>query len=319
MSKKNHVLLQISCEADVMDKLEKWERYLRSEKHLSPHTLRAYLKDIRDFFEFLTNHFGHPANLNKLGNTSIQDFRSWITKLALKKQSAATRARALATIKNFFRWLDNNGYMHNPAIMHIRAPKLPKLLPKAISKENAKKILAEADILVKEDWVGQRDRALFTMLYACGLRIDEALNLNYEDYPKDKQIRVRGKGNKERIVPVLPIVEIALENYIELCPYKIKKKGQPIFFGARGKRLNQGIAQKQLRYLRKALGLPETLTPHALRHSFATHLLSGGVNLRIIQELLGHVSLKTTQRYTDLDNEEIFKIYQKAHPRASLS
>ena len=202
-------------------------------------------------------------------------------------------------------------------------------------------VLESADLLCKEDWIGQRDRALFTLLYGCGLRIDEALSLNMIDLPHDGFIRVRGKGNKERQVPVITVVEAALEAYLEQSPFhtslrdaqaakqSITENGlprdlsvarndgsQPLFVGTRGGRLNQGVAQKAMRDLRATLGLPETATPHALRHSFATHLLQNGANLREIQELLGHSSLSTTQRYTEINAAELMRIYKSAHPRA---
>jgi len=205
--------------------------------------------------------------------------------------------------------------MHNAAISTVRSPKLPHKLPRPLEEKQALRVLENADLLVKEDWVGQRDRALFTLLYGCGLRIDEALSLNVGNLPKDGFLRVVGKGQKERQVPVIDIVQQTLDAYMEQCPF-LAESERPLFIGTRGGRLNQGVAQKSMRDIRVVLGLPETATPHALRHSFATHLLQNGANLREIQELLGHASLSTTQRYTEVNAEELMRIYKSAHPRA---
>lgn len=211
--------------------------------------------------------------------------------------------------------MDRNGILHNAAISTVRSPKLPHKLPRPLLEAQAMNILESADLLCKEDWVGQRDRALFTLLYGCGLRIDEALSLNVRDMPHDGKIRVMGKGSKEREVPVIDIVEQTLNAYLEQCIFPTDPD-RPLFVGTRGGRLNQGVAQKSMRSLRSTLGLPETATPHALRHSFATHLLQNGANLREIQELLGHSSLSTTQRYTEVNAEELMRVYKAAHPRA---
>ena len=213
--------------------------------------------------------------------------------------------------------MDRKGILHNPVIKHLQTPKLNKSLPKALEYSDIKDLIAHTQMLQKTDnWVGMRDQALFTLLYACGLRIDEALSLNLEDRPINKAMIVRGKGGKERQVPVLPIAEISLNAYLDACPIPPIQPKDPLFVGVRGNRLSQGVAQKQMRDLRKLLGLPESATPHALRHSFATHILQNGGNLRVIQELLGHASLSTTQKYTDLDNQALFDIYDKCHPRS---
>lgn len=305
----------VHIEADLAQKYADWQTYLRVERNASRHTLRAYRHDLETFFDFLNSHLGKPPCLNDLGDTSLADFRGWLTKRTLSGAGAATRARELSGVRNFLRWLDKNGHLHNAAIKNVRTPKQPKKLIRALDPEGAKKLVSHADIGAKEDWIGARDQALFTMLYGCGLRIDEALSLNYGQRPQNGELRVIGKGRKERLVPVLPIVERELSDYLSLCPFPFSKD-TPLFMGVRGKRLNQGVAQKALRDLRRALGLPETVTPHALRHSFATHLLIGGGDLRSIQELLGHASLKTTQKYTDIDNEHMLQVYFNAHPRA---
>ncbi len=306
-----------SAAADLSARFQQWLIYLQHEKHFSRHTLRAYTKDILFFFEFLTAHLGQPPSLNDLGNTSIQDFRSWLTKRLKDGASNATRARQLSSIRSFLSWLDKQGHMHNPYVKNIRTPKLPKKLPRNLPVDQALRLSHNTAALKnQEDWIVFRDRALFILLYGCGLRIDEALQLNYGTRPINGELRVMGKGRKERQVPVLDIIEKAIADYILKCPLQPFKKDTPLFLGARGGRLNQGVAQRQLRQIRRIMNMPEHLTPHALRHSFATHILVNGANLREIQELLGHASISTTQRYTDFDNKQLLDIYLKSHPRA---
>lgn len=303
------------CAPDLQARLEQWTDYLRHEKALSRHTLRAYHSDIAHFITFLREHFGEPPGLNTLSQVTIRDFRSWMSNKANTGAGNASRARSLSGIKNLLNWLDKNGIMHNAAIQTVRSPKLPHKLPKPLHEKQAFRVLEDAGLLIKDDWIEQRNRALFTMLWGCGLRIDEALSLNIADLPRDGFMRVLGKGGKERQVPVLGVVEQALTTYLALCPFP-EKSDRPIFVGARGGRLNQGVAQKAMRDLRMSLGLPGNATPHALRHSFATHLLQNGANLREIQELLGHASLSTTQRYTEVDAKKLIEIHKAAHPRS---
>lgn len=292
-----------------------WRDYLMHEKRFSPHTLRAYLSDLHGFFDFMTAHIGRPPALNDLGDTSIRDFRSYLARKTADGASAATRARALAALRGFLKWADKNGHLHNAAIGRIRTPKQPKRLPRALPPDQARMVIDHADAVGAEEWVHLRDAALCCLLYGCGLRIDEALQLNYGTRPQNGEVRVMGKGRKERIVPVLPVVQQVVDAYIDGMAVAWEKH-TPLFLGHQGKRLHQSTAQRQLRRLRRALNLPETLTPHALRHSFATHILLGGGNLRAIQELLGHASVTTTQRYTDFDNAQLLEIYNKSHPRA---
>jgi len=307
-----------SAEADLAEKFCKWLEFLQYEKHFSKHTLRAYSKDLFFFFEFLTNHLAKKPSMNDLGEVSISDFRSWMTKTTMDGASNTTRARQLSSLRSFMKWLEHNGYLHNPAIKLVRTPKMPKRLPRPLAEEQAKKLVFNEEGFDNQaPWIAVRDQALFTLLYGCGLRINEALQLNYGNRPLNHEVRVMGKGSKERLLPVLPIVEKAIEHYISECTYNFEKDS-PLFVGSRGERLNQGVAQRQLRHLRRKLGLPENLTPHSLRHSFATHLLVHGTDLRSLQELLGHSSVSTTQRYTDFDNAQLMAIYNKAHPRAHL-
>lgn len=303
------------CAPDLANTLQKWEEWLRFEKHASPHTLRAYSADVSYFLRFLRDHHGKPPSLDDISEISVRDFRSWLSKRAMEGTSNASRARSLSGIKGFLSWMDRQGIVHNPKIGVIRAPKLPHKLPRPLHEQQAKRVLDTAGFLATENWIAARDQALFTLLYGCGLRINEALQLNVGDMPQEDILIVTGKGQKERQVPVLKIVETALLNYLDQLPFP-QEDSAPLFRGVRGGRLNQGVAQKAMRDLRRSLNLPENVTPHALRHSFATHLLQNGANLREIQELLGHASLSSTQRYTELNAAEMMRVYKAAHPRA---
>lgn len=304
------------CAPDLQDQFEKWQVYLKSEKFVSQHTLRAYRKDVQVFLNFLAEYSGKTPNLDTLSQVSIRDYRAWMSRQAMSGLKNSSRARALSGVKSFLRWMDKKGIMHNPALSIVRSPKIPRSLPRPLGRQQSLTITQMAGIHEKQDWVGLRNEALFTLLYGAGLRINEALSLNISDIPDDhnRGIRVMGKGRKERLVPLLSIVHEKLVHLIENMPFPHEKYA-PLFRGARGGRLNQGVAQKAMRDVRNSLGLPETATPHALRHSFATHLLENGANLREIQELLGHASLSTTQIYAELDVASLMKVYKNAHPR----
>ena len=307
----SHLTLE-QCAADFADILQKWTRWLSVEKNLSKHTIRAYISDISRFIDFLSRHQSEAICIDHISSASITDFRSWLSKQAVNGASGPTRARALSSLKNFLNWMDRQGIAHNAAISTVQAPKRAHKLPKPMEITQAFRLL---DDLVIESWIDERNRALFTLLYGCGLRIDEALSLNIESLHDGDFITVTGKGNKQRQVPILPEIKSKIEFYRESCPYP-ELPQRALFLGAKGKRLHQGVVQKAMRDLRKQLNLPETATPHALRHSFATHLLQNGANLRQIQELLGHASLSTTQIYTEVNFDDLRKIYKKAHPRA---
>lgn len=303
------------CKSDLATALVDWQRWLKVEKNVSRHTLRAYSGDLSQFVQFLSGHKGKAISIADVSDTSLNEFRGWMSRQTMNGRANASRARTLSGLKNFLTWMDKQGLAHNAAIKTVRTPKLPRKLPRPLHESQAFNIMADTG---DGDWVSLRDRALFTLLYGCGLRIDEALSLDIQHLPREGFLRVMGKGRKERQVPVLPQIEKALSEYRAACPYG-EDGTRPLFVGEKnGRRLNQGVAQKSMRDLRRKLGLPETATPHALRHSFATHLLQNGANLREIQELLGHASLSTTQRYTDINAEEMLAIYRKAHPRASL-
>lgn len=300
------------CAPDLAAKVGAWITWLKVERNVSKHTQRAYISDLSQFFQFLSNHHGHALSIDHLSAASLSDFRAWMSGKASGGAAASSRARSLSGIKNFLGWMDKQGIAHNAALAGVRAPKLPRKLPRPLMETQTFRLL---DTMPDDDWTSRRDKALFTLLYGCGLRIDEALGLNIGGLPRDGFLRVIGKGNKERQVPVLPAVITAIDHYRAACPF-VENAARPLFVGEKGKRLHQGVAQKAMRDVRRALNLPESLTPHALRHSFATHLLQNGANLREIQELLGHASLSTTQRYTEVNAEELLAIYRKSHPRA---
>lgn len=298
--------------ADLHEKVTGWHDYIRYEKNLSKHTLRAYTHDLDVFLGFLYGHKEEKVSINNLSDAALRDFRAWMSRQSMNGLSNASRARSLSGVKNFLKWMDNNGYMHNPAINLLRSPKLPHKLPKPIGEISIFTMLE--DLKVKGDWISLRDYALFALLYGAGLRISEALSLTINDVPADGMLRVMGKGSKERQIPLITPVQKILNDYLEYHPNAADKTA-PLFPGARSKVLNQGVAQHTMRKIRIDLGLPETATPHALRHSFATHLLQNGANLREIQDLLGHASLSTTQRYTEVNAEELIAIHKAAHPR----
>lgn len=296
---------------DLCDAIRHWQTWLKVEKNMSPHTFRAYTSDLGQFLNFLRDHYDGDVGLSVLSSVTLADFRSWLSRKSMDGLTASSRARSLSGVKNFLRWLDKNGLMHNAAIGSVRTPKLAHKLPRPMERTQVFRLVFD---IPTDDWVQLRDRALFTLLYACGLRINEALSLDINQLPRDGFLRVMGKGRKERQVPTLPIVDDMLSAYRAACPFA-ETPDRPVFLGERGKRLHQGVAQKSMRDIRVELNLPDTATPHALRHSFATHLLENGANLREIQELLGHASLSTTQRYTEVNAEELIKIYKSAHPR----
>lgn len=301
---------------DALDAFEAWRAWLAVEKRCSPHTLAAYTRDLTGFFAFVGKHLGEAAALNDLAALRLADFRGWLAARRAEGLTATSNARALSTLRSFFRWLDRHGLVHNAHVQALRTPKLPKALPKPLAVPAAAEVVEKIGELAEEPWIKSRDIAVLTLLYAAGLRIDEALSLNRDVLPLQDTLTVIGKGRKQRIVPLLPVAKAAIDDYVARCPYQPRGDG-PLFLGARGGRLRAEIIQAGLRKLRAALGLPDSATPHALRHSFATHLLARGGDLRAVQELLGHASLSTTQRYTGVDAERLIEVYEKAHPRAS--
>jgi len=307
--------LALAAADDLAAILPRWRDWLTIERQFSDHTVTAYLGDVTAFLGFFAGHRGHPIRLRDLAEAGLADFRAWLARKTNAGATATSRARAISALRNFFNWLDRSGILHNPKIGALTTPKLPRTTPKPLPIADAAILLEAAETFVEEPWIGLRDRALFTLLYGCGLRISEGLALDRGALPLGESLKVLGKGRKERVVPVLPAVAEAIADYAAACPYG-GGKDAPLFVGAKGKRLDPAIAQKAMRSLRSQLQLPDTATPHALRHSFATHVLGGGGDLRAIQELLGHASLSTTQRYTEVETEQLLSVYRDAHPRA---
>lgn len=292
---------------------------LAREKRASPHTLEAYRRDISTFLEFLSRHLDGPPPLTELATIAPSDIRAYIAHRRTGPKTLAERslARALAAIRSFFRFVARRYDIENPAIGLVRGPRSKAWTPRPVAERAVIELLALAEIPTGSEpaWVGARDAALVTLLYASGLRISEALALTGADAPLPESLRVRGKGGKMRLVPVLPAARQAVEAYRARCPYPLPPEGA-LFRAQRGGPMGARAAQALVQRLRHALGLADTVTPHALRHSFASHLLAHGGDLRAIQELLGHASLSTTQRYTEADAQTMFAAYARAHPRA---
>jgi integrase/recombinase XerC len=290
-----------------------WKSWLRHEKKVSPHTFEAYERDVDNFLIFTAQHVGRTLTLDILQDLRAADFRAFLADRKSEGLGATSLARVLSSVRSFFRKLEKDGILHNPTLKTVRSPKKPERLPRPLSQADSKELLIALD--KDQSWTSARDLAVITLLYGAGLRISEALSLNFENNPTGDSLIVLGKGNKERLVPILPIIREAISKYLQICPFP-QQTGQPLFIGKQGRRLNARSIQLTLQNFRRALGLPESATPHALRHSFATHLLSSGGDLRTIQELLGHESLSTTQRYTDLDTQKLLDVYTAAHPKS---
>ena len=302
--------------ADLSRAIAAWDLWLGDERRASPHTRAAYGLDLAAFLDFLVSYRGGLPDLAMLGDLTPADFRAALASRANAGLTRGSVARFMSVVRGFFRFLDRRGFVHNATIAAVRTPKRAASVPKALSEADADAALDIVGELAHTRWQGKRDAALLTLLYGCGLRLGEALGLTRREAPVAVgTFAVTGKGRKTRMVPVLPAVAAAVRDYLADCPHALAADG-PLFVGARGGPLNPRLVQGQMAKLRGLLGLPEGATPHALRHSFATHLLAGGGDLRAIQELLGHASLSTTQRYTAVDAAGLAAIYDRAHPRA---
>ena len=313
-------LARYSADPSLTAAIAAWQQQLSSERRASAHTLAAYGRDLVFFLSFLREHRGEIPSLPLLQILEIRDIRAFLAARAGDDLGRNSLARSLSVLRSFFRFLDRRGLVKVTALTGLRGPRLPKAIPKPLSISEAAAALDMSEAVQPSEapeWLVARDVAMLTLLYGCGLRLSEALDLRRDQAPEVGQtiLLVTGKGSKQRIVPLLPEVVGAIRTYLELCPYPASKDG-PLFFGQRGGPLNPRLVQRLVEKVRISLGLPETATPHALRHSFATHLLANGGDLRAIQELLGHASLSTTQRYTAIDTQTMFAIYEKAHPRA---
>jgi integrase/recombinase XerC len=291
-----------------------WLDQLAHERRASPHTLRAYGDDAARFGDFLIEHLGGTVSEAALAKLAPRDIRAFITHRRAGGLGAGGVQRALAAIRSFYRFLAREGILENAAPQGVRSPRLPKRLPRPLSQDDAARALDVArdnDV----DWIGRRDTALLTLLYGAGLRVSEALSLKRGDVPLGETLTILGKGRKERSVPVLPLLKAAVADYADKIPFTGAPTA-PLFLSRRGRPMSAREAQSLMQRLRGSLGLSEKATPHALRHSFATHLLQGGGDLRSVQELLGHASLSTTQVYTAIDNRQLLETYKQAHPRA---
>jgi integrase/recombinase XerC len=309
-----------SAAADVAAELVRWLAYLGAERRMSPKTVEAYGRDVSQFLGFLAEHLGGSPSLQDLSALSAADVRAFMAARRHDGIGGRSLMRSLAGARSFARFLERNGKATVAALAAVRAPKVPRTLPKPLAVPAAKRLL-DTELRAgeeREPWIFARDAAVLALLYGSGLRISEALALRRHDVPEPGAgdvIMVTGKGNKQRMVPVLRQVTELIADYVRLCPFPLAPE-HPLFVGAKGGPLSPRIVQLVMARLRGALGLAETATPHALRHSFATHLLARGGDLRAIQELLGHASLSTTQIYTAVDSERLLAIYRSAHPRA---
>jgi integrase/recombinase XerC len=309
----------LSIDPEVAAMTTAWCDWLAHEKRQADLTVKGYQSDFMGFLAFLADHLGGTPSLHQLIDLKTTDFRAWLAARHRDGVAKTSVARGLAALRSFYRYLDRQHGHHNPAIKALRTPRLDQRLPRPLSTDQADDLVANAPAASREDWIGKRDTALLLLLYGAGLRIGEALALDrgmIGGTPENlRQLTVTGKGQKQRLVPILPLIAEAIADYIRICPHLLTERS-PLFVGLRGKRLQPALFRRHVQALRQLLGLPETATPHALRHSFATHLLSDGADLRTIQELLGHASLSTTQGYTGLDDARLMRLYQSAHPRA---
>lgn len=307
----------VSAKPDLQQARQDWLAMLGGERRLAALTLEAYERDTRQFLQFLTGHAGGPPALKDIADLRPADLRAFLAFRRSGGAGARTLGRGLAAIRSFLRFLERRGLANSAGAAALRAPKQPKSLPKPLTATDAGRVVSSGEQLAEEPWIAARNAAVLTLLYGCGLRISEALGLSGDELAgaQDTVLRVSGKGGKTRLVPVLPAALRSVAEYRRLCPYHLAAGG-PLFRGARGGPLQPAIVQREMKKLRSALGLPATATPHALRHSFATHLLGRGGDLRTIQELLGHASLSTTQIYTGVDTARLLEIYESAHPRA---
>jgi integrase/recombinase XerC len=309
-----------SADETVAREMTRWLTHLRSERRLSPKTLEAYARDLRQCLDFLCEHWGTRVTLARFSLLEASDIRAFMAMRRADDIASRSLMRALAGMRSFGRFLEREGKGKVGALSAIRAPKIGKSLPKPLPMASAKR-LTDADERAgetRETWILARDAAVMALLYGSGLRISEALSLKRRDVPRPGEgdvLIVTGKGNKTRMVPVLQNVLALIAEYVGMCPH-VLAQDTPIFVGARGGPLSPRIIQLTMERMRGALGLPDSATPHALRHSFATHLLSRGGDLRAIQELLGHASLSTTQIYTGIDSERLLEVYRSAHPRS---
>jgi len=313
MTKPIFLKIDEICDESLRALIEKFMRYIAAEKGYSAHTINSYRTDILYFTDFIFRSKAKIASVQAFENLTVYDFRGWLAE-RVENHNNASNARALAALRSFFRFLNQNKLLQNREIEKIKTPKLPKPVPKAVDVIDIEKIFAAIPEFRKIEWEAKRDVALLTLIYGCGLRISEALSVTKNSLENSQSLTVTGKGKKQRMVPLLPQITKKISDYLALCPHKLSAD-TPIFFAKSGKPYNRFDFDKLIEAIRKNLGLPETITPHSFRHSFATHLLEAGGDLRSIQELLGHESLSTTQRYTKVDKVRLLSVYEKFQKR----
>ncbi len=295
--------------------LENWLASIKALNGVADNTIDAYRADVRGFLAFLTQHFGTATGLAAIKTVKITDMRAWMAHERARGVGARSLARELSAVKSFYRWLSEREQFDATVPLSMRAPKFTKKLPRPLEQGAAKNMIAMVGVQSKHEWVNIRDTAVITLLYGCGLRISEALSLTGADVPLPDMLRITGKGNKTRLVPVIDVAKDAVDKYVRACPYPAEPDS-PLFRAVRGGPLRPRPIQKVVEQARLQMGLPSTATPHAMRHSFATHLLNAGGDLRAIQELLGHASLSTTQAYTAVDTARLMQVYDQTHPQA---
>ena len=292
-----------------------WLDHCRALNDAADNTLKAYQTDVLGFLGFMTQHHGEAQGLAPIARITVSDMRAWMAHERARGVGARSLARSLSAVKTFYRWLSEREGFEPTAVLSTRSPKFTKKLPRPLAIDAAAAMIDTVELQARDSWVAARDMAVVTLLYGCGLRISEALGLTGAAVPLPDVLVIKGKGGKERIVPVIDAAKDAVANYLQLCPHPVDPSG-PLFRGTRGGALNPRLVQKVMEKARMQLGLPATATPHAMRHSFATHLLTAGGDLRSIQELLGHASLSTTQAYTAVDTAHLMDVYNRAHPKA---
>ena len=310
--------MSLSISPAARDALSDWLSVMAAVRGASPATTDAYRRDLADFLAFLSHHRGGPQGIGGLANVTTSEIRAWMARERGDGLGPRSLARKLSAVKSFYRWLAEREGLDVTAILSARAPKFQRSLPRPLASDAAKAVIGAVGDQDERPWVAARDTAVITLLYGCGLRISEALAMTTDDLPLGASLRILGKGGKERIVPLIAPARQAVERYVDLFPYPIEA-GAPLFRGVRGGALSPRVVQKSMAQARMALGLPSSATPHAMRHSFATHLLSAGGDLRSIQDLLGHASLSTTQVYTAVDTARLMEVYDAAHPRAAAA
>ena len=306
----------IRSRLDCGETIQKWLAAKVEVAGRSENTYNSYKKDVTDFCDFLQGYLGNPLCLNVLKDIDKRVLRSWMAHERNRGISSRSLARKLSSLKNFYRWLEEEYGFENTYVETAKTPRFRSRFPRPITEQGTREVLEYVGTEIGEPWVATRDVAIIALLYGCGLRISEALALTQRELPLGETIRIIGKGKKERVIPVIPYCRQTVAEYAQLCPF-IGKRTDPLFFGVRGGLLNQRAVRKTMERARISLGLPTNSTPHSLRHSFATHILNAGGDLRVIQDLLGHSSLSTTQAYTKIETSRLMDVYKSAHPRAS--